>query len=393
MIKTQQVRRFNGLNNVSDPARLGLGWLAKADNVNITDSGAIERRDGFALALAGSMTGAFATQDGAHLYVVDGGDLKEVLPDMTTRTLVSGLAASAMQWVEVNNQVFYSDGISTGVINRNGEVAAWEWPVPATPHLWATEGDLPAGMYRVLFTFLLPDGRETGAGEAAMISVRDAQAIQITNIPLTAGLRTQVYIAPADSTVFQLAFEANGPSASWNSSPDALGIELANQSMSPVPAGASSLALWRGRIYAAQYIRAENVSVVWFSEPLGFHLFDLAKNYFAVPGKVTMLAAHDGALIIGTDTEILAYDGEGIKQLAPYGAVAGASQVVDEDTGNILFWTTRGLCSALPFVNLTARQVSVKPGVQAGAAIIREDGAKRYVVSLVKGGTAFNPRT
>jgi hypothetical protein len=76
--------------------------------------------------------------------------------------------------------------------------------------------------------------------------------------------------------------------------------------------------------------------------------------------------------------------------LAPYGALPGQHWSLDEDDGMVLFWTTRGVCQALPFSNLTERQVSVAPGLRAGGAIVYSGGQKRYVVAIQQGGSAFN---
>ena len=45
-----EIKEFRGLNNVTDPLRLGLGWLATADNIDVTDTGSIIRRKGYSLA-------------------------------------------------------------------------------------------------------------------------------------------------------------------------------------------------------------------------------------------------------------------------------------------------------------------------------------------------------
>ena len=55
------------------------------------------------------------------------------------------------------------------------------------------------------------------------------------------------------------------------------------------------------------------------------------------------------------------------------------------------FWTQRGFCRAMPFENFTQTTVSVPPGLTAAAAVLEEDGTRRYVVALTKGGTAYNP--
>jgi len=127
---------------------------------------------------------------------------------------------------------------------------------------------------------------------------------------------------------------------------------------------------------------------VWFSEAMGFHLFNLDSNFFTVPGKVTMLAPHDAALIVGTDASVYAYSGDKLDLLAEYGVVAG--QPWQADGQRILFWSARGLCAALPFQNLTERQISVAPGVRAGGCIVRSGGQKRFIAVLQRGGSPFN---
>ena len=40
---TPKIAKFFGLHNVTDSLRVGAQWLATADNINITDTGAIEK--------------------------------------------------------------------------------------------------------------------------------------------------------------------------------------------------------------------------------------------------------------------------------------------------------------------------------------------------------------
>ena len=385
----ETVKSFSGLNNISDPLRLGLGWLAQADNVDITDTGALTKRAGYARTLVGALTAAYATEDFARLYVVDGGTLK-VMQGATALVLKTLASPAPMYWAEINNQVFYNNGIDRGVILSDNSVLAWDWPTPGGANVAAVTGSLPAGLYQVRCTFGLPDGRETGASEAGEIILAEGQALQVSDIEVRAGHITNIYIAPANSEVYQRAFSSIGATAFvWNSSPDELGVDLFNSFCDPLPLGTDVLQAWRGRLYAAQYLPSEDQTVVWFSEPLGFHLFNLNSSFFMVPGKVLMLAPHDEALLVGTDQRIHAYSGEKLEQLALYGVAPG--QHWSKDDGRILFWSKRGLCAALPFSNLTERQVSVAPGVSAGGTIVQQHGQKRYVVALQQGGSAFNP--
>jgi hypothetical protein len=380
-----KISSFLGINNVTDPLRVGLGWLVQADNVNVTDTGGMTRREGYTLAQAGDFTGIYTTLDFSRMYAVVGSALK----DYAGNTLAQLTSTDPMFWTEVNDQVFFSNGTDSGIILPDNSVLPWGWQTPAAPTVTAVTGSLDVGTYQVRCTYTMPDGRETGMSDPVEITLAAGQALQVSNIPLLAGHTTNVYVAPANSTVYQLAFITRSvTSFVWNTSADFLGRELLNQFLDPLPAGVESVQAWGGRMYAAQYFPTEHQTVVWFSQPLGYHLFNLNQDFFMVPGHVHMLAPHKDALIVGTGERVFAYAGEKLSQLAQYGVVPG--QHWSKDDERILFWTTRGLCSALPFTNLTEKQVSVAPGVHAGGCVVRSGGQKRYVAALQQGGSAFN---
>lgn len=382
---TQRINSFNGLHNTSDPLRLGLGWLVKADNVNITDSGAITKRAGYTLNQAGAFASAFSTFDFSRMYVSVAGAVK----NFAGVTLYNLTSTDPLYWCEINNQVFFNNGVDAGIINSDDSVIPWRFEVPKSPSLSAVTGTLAAGLYRVLCTYVLDDGRETGASDPVEIVLTDGQALQISTIPQQAGCATNVYICPSNSTVFSLYRTTTQTALVWNFSPDQLGIDFQNDGLDPLPIGIECIQAWRGRIYASQYMPTEDQTVIWFSEPLAWHLFHLGKSFIMVPGHVLMLAPHDDAMLIGTDSRVYAYDGQKLDQVAAYGVVPGQHWAKDEE--RTLFWTTRGLCSALPFTNLTERQVSVAPGVRAGGCLVRDGGQKRYLAVIQQGGTAFNP--
>lgn len=375
-----RIDRFKGINNVTDPLRLGMEWLAQADNVNVTDTGALEKRAGYSLHTSGAYTGAYSTLDFTRMYVTVGGALK----DFVGNTLKILTSSAPMNWTEINAQVFFNNGTDSGIIQTDNTVLDWGWAPPGAVALSAVTGSLPAGTYQACSTMVLPDGRETGTSGVTEITLTEGQALQISGIAHGAN----VYIAPANSEVFQLAYTRAPGAVVWNSTPDALGRDLTNAFLDPLPYGTSVIQAWRGRIYAAQYMATEDQTVVWFSEPLGFHLFNLNSNFFMVPGKVTMLAPHSAALIVGTDARIYAYGGDKLDQLAEYGVVPGQHWSLDET--RLLFWSTRGLCAALPFANLTEKQVSVAPGVRAGGCLVRSGGQKRFLAVLQQGGSPFN---
>lgn len=388
-MSTTQVKRFKGLNNVSDPLRLGVAWLVKANNVNITDTGAIEKRGGYAQVQTGAFTGAYTTLDFQRMYLVDGG----VLRTYDGSILKTGLSAAPMYWAEINDQVFYNNGVDRGVILPDNQVLDWAWPTPSAPNVAIGTGTLPEGIYQVRCSFVLPGGRETGTGDSFEIAVAEGSSLILSNIPQIGGWATNVYIAPANSTVYSLAYTTTATALTWNSAPESLGVDLRTAFLDSIPSGSDVIQFFKGRVYAAQYFPEADQTVVWFSEVLAFHLFNLNSDFFIVPGHVVMLAPTESALVIGTTTRVYAYGDNKLEQVAAYGVVPGQHWSEDKQSDGstrILFWTTRGVCSALPFTNLTEKSVSVAPGIKAGGTIVQQGGQKRYLVALQQGGSAFN---
>lgn len=297
-----QVTTFNGLNNVTDPVRLGVNWLAVADNVDITNTGAIAKRDGYARVQTGNYASAFSTSDHARMYVAADGYIKT----FDGVALLALESTSPVSWFELNDQVFFDNGTDSGIIQPDNEVLPW---------------------------------RESGLADIPVIG--------------------------DDGNPLESLY-------------------------SPLPNGTHLVQHWRGRIYAAQFMPVENQTVVWFSQPLGFHLFNLDSDFILLPGKVEMLAPHDTALVIGTDTAIYAYSPEGLAELADYGTLPGQHWV--HDGPRVLFWTLRGVCAAMPFQNLTEGRVSVAPGDRAAGCLIERKGQKRYIAAVQQGGAPFNPR-
>lgn len=243
-----QVQNFFGLDNVAEPERLRSGWLREASNVDVTCHGAIQRRDGYELVMSGSFTGAYATvsQGVNRMYVVDGGALKQLHADMTATILATGMADAPMFWAEVNNATYFSNGPDKGIIREDGAVLLWDWPTPDTPTLTQVPGSMPPGHYSVACTYTLPDGRETGASDVAYLYLDTHGGLLVADIPQLPGLRTNVYLGSANSTVLRRAVTTSLDAITWDASPDMLAEELLTLNLDPVPIGATVLAAWRG---------------------------------------------------------------------------------------------------------------------------------------------------
>lgn len=393
---------FRGLNNVADPLSgttsadgkpVTWQWATQADNVDISDEGRITRRDGYQPFLPGTrIEASFSTFDYQRLYVVDGGALLNVREDGSADELASGLSGP-YSWAEVNDEVFLCCADPLRISKAIGAVEAWRIPTPDGGSLAAASGDLEPGIYQVCFTHLDEENREGGASPAIPINVTTGGIT--VSAPMVSGLYTAVYVCAPASTTFRmvalLTANSGGAFPIGRIDQGSMGRELSTQFLDPLPDDVQQVAHWRGRIYGAQYLDAVDQTVVWFSQSLGYHLFDRAQDFFMVPGRVLQLADADEALLVGTDTRIFFYTTDGLGQVAEYGMVPGQHADRGAD-GKTYFWTLRGLCRAAPFENVTESRISVQPGIYAGGGVIHEKGCVRYVATLHSGGAAFNPR-
>ena len=383
--------QFKGLHNTGPSLRLPAGALTVADNVNVLDTGALQVRAGYERATTMSLSGAFATEDESRLYVVDAGVLKAVHADLSSDSLAD-VGPGPVHWAQFNEQVLFVAPHASGIINPGHEVLPWAWELPTQPVLQAIPGRMDAGQYGVLLVHVLPDGRQTGAGLESHIMLQKGQGIRITAPAAPAGVRQLAYICPANATVYQFAGELHHVHGlTWDASPNSLWHELNKPVLDPLPQGVVALAVWRARACVAVHMDQQAQSVVFLSEPMAPHLFDMSRHFFMVPGWITMLASHPGALVVGTETAIYAFGPEeNLAKLADYGVVPGSPHALDD--GRLLFWSKRGLCQFPEFRCMTERAVSVPPGLSAGACVVQDNGQTRFVVALQKGGEAHNPR-
>lgn len=394
MADKKMISQWKGINNVGDPHRLGMEWLSSADNVDVTDDGKLKLRPGFTTHVAlADASNTYATKDGRRMYVLAAGVMYQVNPLTSDLKIIATVVGTGpAYWSEFNGDVLFNNGDDDLIIRSDGSVKKIRWEELPPPALSLATGSMPAGTYQVRFTRVLSDGRETGAGPASSIVMPDGCALSIAQIPVDpAGASlTKIYVAPANSTVFQALRTTLNASMVWDGSPNDLGEDLRLADAFPLPYGSTSIQVWGGRMYASQYLPTEDISVIWASEPLGIHLFKLGSEYFMVPGKVEMLAAHKEALLIGTDRSIHAWNGESMAEVADFGVPPGNPFVSDMESGDVFIWTSRGVCAAMPWRNLTKDFVSFPPGKFANLSLVHIGGEKKLIVSIVDGGTAFN---
>ena len=130
--------------------------LREAVNVDIPSSGAVQRREGYSLALAGTSAHS-GWHDGMFPFAlyVDQGTLRAMQTGGSTWPLVSGLHDAEVSYALVNERAYWSNGAQTGIVTAGGDALPWGVEHPNGQPLVSVSaaGGLAAGLYQVAVTF------------------------------------------------------------------------------------------------------------------------------------------------------------------------------------------------------------------------------------------------
>lgn len=289
-------KAFSGINNILRPERLEAGELVAAVNVHISDDGQLATRDGRELKLAATAHSIWS--DGDVCLFADGLTLKRLHANYTATTVTTLTSNDPLSYVMVNGRIHYSNGTDTGVIDEAGVVRTWGLVPPGLPLAANAGGQLPAGTYQFVMTYVREDGQESGAGLAGVIEVTTG-GIEFSNIPVSDDPTVThkiLYITPQNGDVLYRASVLRDDVVGFTYTGGPLSIPLNTQYMQHAPAG-QIVAYHYGHLYVV------NGSNIYFSQPYGYELFDL-RDYMPFDSPVRILAPVDNGIWVGTDKEI-----------------------------------------------------------------------------------------
>ncbi len=388
-------KNFKGLNNVLSPEKTASGELQVADNIDIDDSGQIRRRGGSTKVFTGSVHSLWS--DGSLcLFRQSGGLLKKLNTDYTSTTLKSGIIGNLpLFYLPLNNLVYYSDSVITGIIDDNVS-RTWGMAIPTAPTLLETVGDLKDGRYQVALTYIRNDGQESGSSETRVIDITSG-GITVNNIPVSLDPDVNyvcIYISTQyGEMLYRAMIVSHGTtSATYRGDGSELNIPLKTAFLTPPPAG-HLLEFYNGRIYIAQD------NILWYTEPYAYELCNLEHNFFMFNSRITLLIAGLTGLWLSTQKEnifIQGNDPQEFKKLtkAGYGAIEGSQVKVegklvggrDPIAEQVAMWATpRGICIGTSdgyFMNLTEKRYYYPSSETGSGIIIEKEGMSQYVLSL-----------
>jgi hypothetical protein len=386
-----------GIRNDVGPERFDDGDMIYGRNVDLDESGKIQRRLGTAVVQAGAAHSAWSKNEKAtEGFFVQGGSLKRILPDGSVSTVAS-IAGGRVAYVNINERTYWTDGLTSGIVNQGVNQSFGIVPPDAvTPQ--SGLGNLPAGTYLCTMTFVDEVGVESGAPVSSSITLGADSALAFSGLPVSSNPRIvarNLYVsAPNGDMPMLTAILDNTATAVTISELPEQSVPVRTQFMGPPPAG-QILGYHNGRCYVGRG------PFLFYSQPFEYELFDLRSGFIAFSTDVQTFAAVRDGIYVGTIDKTVFLNGLNPEEfgqipIAPYGTILGTEKEVRPDalnaqfgaTDKVVLWMSRwGVVAGMnggTTKNLTVDRY-IPPDAKNGGALLKwRDGTPQFVVSLFK---------
>lgn len=372
----------SGMDNIHADHDLDAKTLRRAVNADVLDSGKIRRRKGFSPFLADPGAHSLWASSSGAAFFVSGQTLWRLFADGTKQS-IGTLAPNSgpLCYIEVNGRTYFNSAASRGRIDDGLTLAPWGVDVPVSPPLMVQgPGALDAGTYHAVVTYVLADGRESGASVSSSITLASLADVGFYGLPVPsdpAVVAKRIYLTTANGEAFFRVAEV--AAAATLSTRGSFGAELRTRHLSPPPYG-SDMDYCLGRIWIA------DGNTVFGTEALDFDHVDRRRQFYQFPAEVSLIAAAASGLYVCADqTYWIGAPGTpeaSMRTVFGFGAVA-RSRAIIPSTGDPIWFSERGA-----IVGLDGGQASIvaekriAPGAMSGAAaLVREqDSLRQFVV-------------
>jgi hypothetical protein len=382
-----EITKFLGLRNTVGEARQPLGALTHATNVLIDDSGSITRRKGSVKLADGAITSSYGTRDNSAIYIVDFGTIYR-FDGENFIFICDGMGNGTVHWCEESSNLVFAQSEHRFISIEND--VATDLNVPTVTDISVTHrtGNLPAMSFGIMAQYVNSETGLRGAlSQYQVVDVAESSSLFI-EVPPIDGYFVAIYGFLQNSGAWSLIGETANvlllvDYPITNEPSDDVYLNVMS-----VPKDIAAMTYHLGKICIVTLMN-ESISLVQFSIPNFYHLFDAINETFEVPDVITSVASSNGVLILTGVRSIWAFADDSLQRLAPYGTPVG-KPITQLPTGELLIWTYRGVCQYPEFKNLTENNFSVPAGFGCATSIYEHDGSKYLAIATDDAGTAFN---
>ena len=372
----------SGMDNIHADHELDAKTLRRAVNADVLDSGKIRRRKGFSPFLAEPGAHSLWASSSGAAFFVSGQTLWRLFAD-GTKQAIGTLAPNSgpLCYLEVNGRTYFNSAASRGRIDDGLTISPWGVDVPVSPPLMVQgPGALDAGTYHAVLTYVLADGRESGASAVSSITLSAPAEIGFYGLPSStdAGVvAKRIYLTTANGeTFYRVAEVGAGSSVATRGT---FSAELRTRYLSPPPYG-SDMDFCLGRIWIA------SGRTVFGTEALDFDHADIRRQFYQFPADVSLIAATASGIYVCADqTYWISAPGTPEASIRPvfgFGAVPRSRAVIPSTTDPIWFSERGAIIGGEGGQASIVAEKRIAPGAMTGAAsLVREsDSLRQFVV-------------
>lgn len=318
MLKPTNIADFNlGIDMLSDETSLPRGACRDAENIDIDVYGNFRTRAGFTrLSPFPEAHSLWGSRDQSFGLFFNGTELRRLIVQggqPMTAVVLSGLRPSTRgSYFEYDDKVFFTNGFDLGVVSRR---AAYTLGV-ANPHGFDAEanpyGTLPPGKYSVAYSFVMPNGEESGLSEIKPITLGQQGGFDLFIGPVmtanSGAAKVRVYCTLVNGDVlYQVAEFPPLMSGMYSVAEWKQGKQADNVQLYRMPAG-EIVRAFNGRLMTSRG------AVLTFSEPFRFGLTSLRHNFVQFESPIQFVEPVAGGIFVGVrDGAVYFLSGSGPK--------------------------------------------------------------------------------
>lgn len=347
-----------GIDNRSREYEISDGSARSIVNMDVANNGGLRCRDGLRLVASGNCNSLFSHSNGYYALFVKDGSLCNLVSDGSITVLTS--VAGPVVYTELNDEVYWSDGVTVGRVFADGAIGNWGLPSPPAPVTAVVSGfGLDPGRYYIAMTAVqIATGLESGASEPVLVELTSYGGIQVTAPTAAATIQFNVYATPVYGAVGELRHVITvDPGVTTVLSTSNPGGKRLRSLLAIRPYPSSCLTTYKGRIWAA----SENV--VWYSSEQSPHWLFPETGFYSFDSDVLMLGSADDGVYVGLADRVYYLQGsnpsEAIQRLVSSdGVMVGCGERLPTDvfmsqggvqTKQCAWWDSNGrLCVGKP---------------------------------------------
>jgi len=339
-----------GVRNDVDLNRFAHADLSAGMNIDLDETGRLIRRGG--IAQIESTASHSLWSNGTKAYLVAGNTMYYIDQSLN-RWPVRDMNMTRVRYAEINNVVYWTDGLETGQIVGNTRSTRLGIAPPLQLSATVIPGALRAGRYMFTMTYARVNGEESGAPICGEIVLPVDGGIQL-DLPTssdTSVYEKRIYLTAWNGETPYLAGTVLNavPTASFADMPE-LGAAVRTQFMTDAPPGVI-IRYYAGRLWIAYG------NYIWYSQPYEYGLFDRRSGFLGFDAEVRTISVVADGIFVGTSEETYWLSGTDptqmqLQRVADYGTILGTETSVqglyltsDGLPGQVACWySNKGMC-------------------------------------------------